>query len=444
VKIGYGKLGRSMPLDIKNCGTLGGDVEMIPPIKALAERHPDDTFYLLGRNTGENPKNVGLPRNVINPWSAWGWSTELRQRLNAAKLNHGSLSIEEQIQARRIFDEVTGATFQIMDAQVFWLGQHGTTNSPIPKVKERGILTKPHDWSAYYASFILRGINRWRSNFDGRLEEVWLNADPRNYLKARDLQWPLRHPVLAQYTDVHRTKHHRWGLLASPEAFQMDDVAKALNPETWQSKCYMTYSRIEVNGLAPGTPFGDLVTYSDDWARPHRFGLFINEARKEVHVTRSRLTAYRKWIAPLDPDWVHGKWSEESQSEIGRNIIPAPWERYYPLLNATRCTFTTPSSGSGWATCKPWEMFAGGTVCFFHPLYDTQDNILVDAPEQLRQFLRVDSVEELQAKVNHLNTEAGRLDWEWLVNAQREHFLRAMAEQRYLKMIEARIYGGSE
>src|SRR5690606_24452107 len=143
--------------------------------------------------------------------------------------------------------------------------------------------------------------------------------------------------------------------------------------------------------------------------------------------TKSRFTAMRDWVLPLEPDWVHGTWSKESQEKLGRTIEPAPWEAYYPQLHSVRCTFTTPSSGSGWATTKPWEAFAAGTVCFFHPVYDDQYNILAEAPDYLYAWLRVSTPEELKVRVDHLNSRAGGSDWQALVASQRAHFDRAMS-----------------
>src|ERR1700754_3408596 len=82
--IGYGKLGRSMPLTLEACGNLGGDVEMVAVVKELALRHPDDRFILVGRNSGEEPESVGMPSNVMNPWTKW--REDLRRRLQFANI----------------------------------------------------------------------------------------------------------------------------------------------------------------------------------------------------------------------------------------------------------------------------------------------------------------------------------------------------------------------
>lgn len=439
--IGYGKIGRSMPLTLAKCGNLGGDVEMIPVIKELALRHTEDTFYLIGRNTGERPADVGLPMNVINPWVKW--QPILRETLNARGLNHGTLTVTEQRQLRGIFDQLTLPLIKQLDGIVMWIGQHGTTNLPLPSVNKPGETTKPQDWSAYYVSFIVDGINKWRDADPMNREEVWINADPRNYLKMRDLAWPLRNPVLAQFTYEHKVRHEREGRGLGdgdywPRDFGANEIEKG-GQTLWESTVRNVYSRLEVNGMVPGTPFGDLISYNESHDREGDFGLFINEARAYVNTKVARKTVMQRWVLPLNPTWIHGTWTDKSKKELGLNIEPAPWDQYYPRLHSVRCTFTTPSSGSGWATAKPWEAFAAGTVCFFHPEYDTQNNILGDAPTGLRDWLRVKSPEQLRDRIEHLREDPKA--WLWLVRTQRMHFQNAITELRYMNMIEERLYG---
>lgn len=447
MRIAYGKIGRSMPLSLDRCGNLGGDVEMAAVVKILAERHPDDEFWLVGRNTGENPAEVGLPPNVVNPWShpRYRWSERLLEAKRARGLNRSNLSVEDHLGLQEIYDQLTLPTIRAMDGIILWAGQHGTTNVPLPGVRDPGKLTKPHDWSAHYCSFLLRGVNLWRDAAPWNREEVWLNSDPRNYLKLRDLKWPLRHPVLAQYTFSHRVKHARYGD-PGPEGdweewsarhgvglAQPDDRDKI-----WHAEVGNVYSRLEVNGLMPGTPFGDLVTYDENYDIRDHFGMFINETRRYVREDVARVNVVRDWVLQLDPAWMHGTWSQESLDVLGRSIKPAPWEDYYPLLHTVRCTFTTPASGTGWATAKPWEAFAAGTVCFFHPAYDTQDNVLGDAPDWLRRWLRVDAPEMLRERVRHMNEN--REHWLAVIRAQRAHFDRAVRHPLFAQLIEERIW----
>jgi hypothetical protein len=446
LKFGYAKLGRSMPLSLERCGNLGGDVEMAAVVGELARRHPEHEFVLIGRNDLSVPIEVGLPSNVINPWI--DWQPELSSQVKAIRSPDHGLTVDEQRRIIEVFDKLTLDAFDQLDGLVVWVGQHGTTNMPLPSIRQPGQLTKPYDWSIYYCSYLLRGINRWRSVDPYRREEVYLNADARNSHKMRDLSWPLRHPVLTQYTYGKRVKHERFGDPDIPGVVPLyDGVGRwsdyahfQTEPFLWTSTVDNVYSRLEVNGLRPNTPFGDLISYNDDWDRPGNFGLFINEARAVgIRPELARAKIFSEWVNPLEPYFVHGSWSDTGKAVIGRDVRPAPWEEYYPRLHSVRCTLTTPSSGSGWATAKPWEAFAGGTVCFFHPAYDTQNNILSDAPSELRSWLRVKSPGELKMRVDHLSSAAGQSDWWWLVHQQRSHFKRAVKTLDYLTAVETRL-----
>lgn len=436
MKIGYGKIGRSMPLTLAKCGTVGGDNECVSVVLELARRHPEHEFVLIGRNSGENPAEVGLPPNVINPWTRW--KPAVKEAFQALELKN-NFTVEQHLRIRGIYDRLIVPEFLGLDGLVLWVGQHGTSNSPIPKVEDPNVLTKPQDCFAHYSSFIFQGINAWRDVDPVNREEVYLNADPRNYHKMRDLKWPLRHPVLTQFNFVNDIKHCRYGDTSLPTGpFPMESSARRVNADTWSSRVKNVYSRLEVCGILPGTPVGDLASFDERWENRRSFGLFINEARREVNPAVSRINALRDWVLPLTPAFIHGTWSDASLLELGMLIEPAPWENYYPLLWSVRSTFTTPSSGSGWATTKPWEAFAAGTACFFHPCYDTQDHILKDADPWLRSFLRVPTRGALAERVRQMDTD--RETWTRVVTLQHEHFVRVVLERRYLRMIEDRLF----
>jgi hypothetical protein len=255
-----------------------------------------------------------------------------------------------------------------------------------------------------------------------------LNADARNYPKYRDSKHPLDHPVLGQYNQVNVMKHETGSdVITSPTR--------------------TIYSRLEISSLVPGTPFGDTITFNDRWANRQSFGVVINETRRDVSLERSRRKIVQDWLFPIDTAFFHGVWSEKTVEEINNHWFrdqeggfypkPIPLLEYIPKLQSVHSTFTTPASGSGWATAKPWEAFAAGTVCFFHPLYDDQDNILGDAPQTLRDFLRVKTPAELARRVRMVHEDI--LTWKWAVVLQRQHFEKACSELTYLKLIEARL-----
>jgi len=205
MRVGYAKLGRSMPLTLERCGNLGGDVEMAAVVGELARRHPEHEFTLIGRNDGSRPQDVGLPSNVSNPWIEWG--PEVAAQVKLIRRKGEGLTVDDQRAIVRVFDYVTLDAFRDLDGLVVWVGQHGTTNMPLQSIREPGQFTKPYDWSIYYCSYLLRGINVWRSVDPYRREEIYLNADSRNSHKMRDLSWPLQHPVLTQYTYSKSVKH---------------------------------------------------------------------------------------------------------------------------------------------------------------------------------------------------------------------------------------------
>lgn len=440
----YGKLGRSMPLSLSKCGTLGGDVECIPVVKALAERHPDDTFMLFGRNSGQTAAEVGLPKNVVNPWTEYGWRDEFRKFFKAGGYTI-NFSIEEQREITAFQSAMMRDVVDSADAIIGWMGQHGTSNQPTPGITKNssGRLTRPQDFSVLYCSYFLNAINRWRDVDPFTREEVWLNADARNYLKMRDLAWPLQNPVLTQRNYEHTIRHERGERsTVVPSSWEMTTGTRALDKHghtVWESTVACAYSRLEINALAPGTPFGDLVSFNDDFDRPGKFGLFINEARAYVPDATKRASALRDYVLPVKPHFIHGTWSKASQESLGVDISPAPWDLYYPKLHSVKCTLTTPSSGSGFATTKPWEAFAAGTVCFFHPLYDDQNHILGGLPDVAQQWLRVTHPGDFRRKLHEVTHD--RDLWEYLVAAQRAYFDREIAELRYVQLIEERVWG---
>lgn len=439
MRIGYAKLGRTIQLDPAKFGIVGGDDE--PPflLRTLARRHPEHEFVLVGRHSDDEPQVVGLPPNVTPVWTA-----EMRAELKA---RHGDLSSPmTRDEANRFIaacDELVRPVWESLDQAIVWTGQHGTVSQPTPYVKgswDDDKYTKPQDWMVLYASHVLRGLAAWRDPDPIAREEVWLCPDPRNMVKCRDLKWPLRHPCLSQYETTKRTKHERFRDPRTPEGAGFDATVAYTH---WVSKQRYVYSRLEICGILP--------EHVDAWYFEHgadreHFGLFINEARRNVKI--SRRDALAEFVLPLRPYFIHGKWSPESQTELGVEIEPAPAEVYYDKLRSVRCTFTTPSSGSGWATTKPWQAFATGTVCFFHPEYDTQGHIIptlkqvergeVDDPNlaHLARWLRVRDVNDLATRVRACEDED---TWRWLSRMQRQLYDDACRELRHVKMIEERL-----
>jgi hypothetical protein len=429
-RVGYGKIGRVTELE-PDVWDGAGDNE--PPcfLNKLALAHPDVEFVVLGRNDGVNPQDLGFPGNVTNPWQEWKPSVTEQIKGHA----------EDRQWCQNLYDEVTQDTFKAMNGHVFWVGQHGTSNSRIPQTDGSGKLTEPQISFIHYASFIVRGINAWRDQDPLNNEEIWICPDPRNYIKARDLKWPLRNPVLSQYNWVRPDKLERYGDTRQPHELGFPSAFEH-NHGVWQAPYIYEYAGVEVTGIPSG------IEVTTDFGERAHFGIIINEAR--AYVKHDRLTAMLDYVKPLDPAWVHGKWLATSEEKLGMGSIePIHYSTVIDKVRTVKSTFTTPSSGSGWATTKPWEAFAVGTVCFVHPEYDTQGHIIPTLTQveegqvqdeelkALAQWLRVKDPADLEKRVKAIDTS--RETFEWLSGAQRRHFDRMMAKRMTMSKIEQRL-----
>lgn len=440
-KIGYAKIGRSYNLDANKATSIGGDIDVLQCLRRLALAFPQHEFVLVGKNSGEDPQEMGFPDNVTNPWIEWKSHFPNVPRPEEA---------DTFVDAMR---ELTGDLHTELDAMIVWAGQHGSANSRIPMIGSdwnegksplqlhgvtepfittggEGILATPQYAFVHYVSWLLDFISRWREHGPGPLkrEEIWLEPDPRNYLKCRELRWPNRYPILSQYDFLRYSKHERYGWF--PESLTELDPTGYRENSQWVSNTAYCYSGLELTavGAPPDVPF-------DPRPGPNRFGMVVNE--NLIGVKDARLAILEEWIFPNFPDCViRGHWTEKSQIKIGKAIDPVPYSECAGVMKSFATTLTTPASGSEWATAKPWETFALGSVCFFHPRYDGQFNILPSKDgskgryqdvrsRTLADFLRVNSAEELVEKVQRLHDQPEL--YHTIVTEQRRHYEQAFA-----------------
>ena len=424
--IGYGKIGRSPQLNPKNIGVVGGDIDTIYMLKRLAEDYPQHTFMLLSRFSRETPEELaalGYPPNVINPWPEW----------------HGKFDVPtvDEFMADRqhinriipSFRELTGDLHERMDHIVLWAGQHGSVNSFLPQVGtdwHEKIFATPHYNYCNYAGWVLDFVSRWRDVDPLNREETWLCPDPRNPLKGRELKWPMRQPVVSQHNFLQQQKferHQDFGPLLT------ENFKGERQQSVWVTKTEYAYYGLELSTVKPPreVPLADV-------PGEHEFGIILNENRKSVK--ENRLKVLQEYVLNMWPNApVYGKWTKASLAEMRparEKIETIPPTDIYDTLRTFRTTLTTPASGSGWATSKPWECFAAGTVCFFHPLYDTQGHILPlhvdphrhpDYLNHLVKYLRVRGPEDFWRAVQQFKGDDAL--WKDTVLAQRYHFEKA-------------------
>jgi hypothetical protein len=437
VKIGYCKLGRTIGLTPASWGVVGGDNEGPILLQKLARRFPEHEFVLLGRNSGEVPQDVGFPPNVVNPF------VDCADGVRAAcKGNHTPMTPSEVEKTTRGLIEVWWPYVHDLDHVIIWAGQHGTSNTKIPNLKD-GTLTNPQDSFVYYAGWLLQCLNFWRDQDPQRRRDIWLVPDPRNYLKGRDLKWPPAR-ILAQYDWVKKEKHYRYQdpIPPSEYGYRPENVEWSGEPSVWLARHHYEYAGLELGGIPQS-----LARQSyPSWEERDRFGVLINENR--TYVKQARLPILQEWILPAAPDWVHGKWTKKSLEALGADIEPIPWETAYQKLGTVRATFTTPASGTGWATTKPWEAFAAGTACAFHPGYDTQGHIIPtrdqlergDFPESLKtlsRWLRPNKPDDFFQFVRIMSSD--RDIWSWVVQEQRKLFDEQMSNPILFKKLSEEL-----
>lgn len=451
MRVGYAKLGQRIVMDAADdWASIGSTRDEPRVLKTLAARNPDWTFFVVGKNDGTEVRPLGFPSNVRNPWAAV--RTEFNADVKKVLDRHGTqngMGYDAKLEVIGLTDRYTADWFRDLDALVIYAGPHGTSNQPIPMVGQRDRYTNPHDQFFTYSAYLTRGIAVWRERDPLKREEVYLVPDARNVLKCRDLKWPHRHPLLGQFDMTYNARHERYGDPRSPAECGFGDVARVREAGVWVSTDTYVYSGLEISGVVPE----HMGPVNDEWSGRTNFGMFINEA--DPRARPSRRDCMLDWVAPLSPDWVHGNWTKTSQAilapRIGYAIEPAPSSAYYDILRSSHSTFTTPSSGSGWATAKPWEAFAAGTACFFHPDYDTQGHIIPtlddvtsggmsDELTVLTRWLRVSDPDELAKRVHHMHTS--REAWEWVIRTQRALYDHVWNDLHYARTIEKRIKEG--
>jgi hypothetical protein len=400
MKVAYGKFTRSWNSERGKASTVGGDIDVWRLLQRLAKRRPQHEYVLVGRHQG----GIGeFPSNVSTIWD---------DRMNTVKLADGTVTLQNYNDFMDTWCAVTDPVE--VDSCVFWLGQVGNANSPIPMIGtdwSDNKLANPYVMNVRYTAPLCDFVNR------RGIDPILLTPDPRNWWRPREIWRPFKRPVLGQYNMVKDTKHEQYDHWGQPW-----QVGYPREESVIVAQAEYAYAGIEYTALDEP----EQIAFSEDYDRPHHIGIISNENKKEVPDAVSRLVQLKEWVLSLNPDTpVHGSWSEESRADLKREISSVPLEMMQPTLRTFRATVTFPASGSGWVTAKWAEAASAGTVCFIHPGYDDQDHIFRHADKlkyrELKKFLRVYTPRQL--KTNLAALERDRSLWLAIITMQRELFL---------------------
>lgn len=418
INIGYYKMGRSMQLREQRFNLTAGDDEAYMLLRQLATRYPFANFHILGRNSGQAPAEVGLPANVFNPWAS------------ASKPKNNFPEMREWLTPQ----------FRGMNYLVGWLGQHGSINTPMPKITDPSTVGQPLVSFLNYAGPIVTGINAWREKYEDKREEIWLNPDIRNTLKARDLKWPRKESLYAFQDYAALAPSERYGDRRDPVDCGYPQAVWVQG--RWKHPDTYTESGLSVVSV-PANWRHDIV----GWEDRVRFGVLTSQQGPHPHYWRP--TVFRDWVIPAKPDFFHGLWTQEGADVMGVPVPSFCTEDPNIALARAKSTFQTPTSGANWATPKAWEAFASGVVSFFHPIYDAQGHIiptldqvssgLVESDElaKLALILRVQTPEQLEKRLDEVHQS--RDLYEWIVRVQWNHWVKARNEQRLVRTLGTRM-----
>ena len=409
MKIAYGKLGRSYTLSLGKSSNVGGDVEVVNLLNHLRQDHE---VHLIGPNRCD-----ARLENTVQYWD----HGDLFDNLPGVN-DHNRFPDDPVYMAfLQRLEEIT-PKLPKLDAWLIWLGQHGTSCSFLPRImKERSDtpdprlkgMTSPLMSLINYVYPLVHVINHLG------IKPIWLCPDPRNKLKARDLWDKDQEPVIAQYNT------YRDNSFYSPALGLRDN------------RVHYVYGAIELLAVdrdrLSEESFCEVMRHD----RKLLCGMLVNEGYAGLG-KNGRLYILQEWMKNV-PDWeIFGSWTKNSQYTLARRITTVPVEDVTKTLGRWRSTLTMPATAGGWATAKPWECFAAGTVCFRHPLYDDQDHIYGQhMNSELRDFLSPRSPDQFATRVHALAE-----DMLWRSIAQRQfHYLMQSVEreQHGTRMIRGRL-----
>lgn len=405
MRIGFAKIGQSWEPRLDRATT--GQVDVVRSLWRLLAARSTDEWTVIGKTRAD-------PRAAFGGRVAAPWFEDAS--LIAARAAGPAAEMSEMI---RYADE--------LDALVIWLGQIGGAATPLPKLDGSGPI-KPLQMDERYAAYLCALVNCWRERHPDR-DVVWLCGDARNRFALHDFKAPPRDPILAQYDQTKNGVFWQGGT------------------EFHRAPYRYAYGAVELTG----------VPEPDDWAlinhgfrawdhRRASFGVVANENKRVAQ--NGRAAILRDWVGAVDDLELFGVWTPAGLAEMGRTrpVDRVPEVELLATVGRWRATLTMPASGSGWATSKPWEMFAAGTVCFLHPAYDDQGHVVALRPGEARtaeeallaEWLRPRDATEFRARLREVTTQYEL--WYRLIVAQRRHLMnRFYAEAGGIASTQARL-----
>lgn len=367
MRIGIGKIGKSVQFkNIKRVArtdkkmTAGGiDARVL--FETLISKNPEHEFVLIGRSnysalSEDELADVNVNKNVTDFWDEFQ-------------------SFKESYTGDNKFLELEYADYRLpkmpkLDAAVFLAG--GASRYSVV----RGVNMSNLPLNVLEATKMYQGPVHYIMN-ETMVPYIMLVTDPRCFPEPFGDVWNMPKKIISQFNETMKIKHRK----------AYDDI-------TLFEECIQT----EYRGIESMYCIDDVTKtksaaenfFDDPVERDIRIALFLNEGKP------SRYNDVVNYVFAVDPTAnVYGQWNADLLAADDR-FKAIPMSDLTHLFDRIKYTFCIPIK-KGWATGKFWEMTSLGIVPFFHPEYDTQNNI--GFPE----YLRVNSAAELKEKMDYLD-----------------------------------------
>lgn len=485
MRVGYAVLGRTMKFVPSRWG-FQGDQEKPNLLRRLALRNPHVDWVVVGHNdAGEYP--VTPLANVTN---AWFGARERATRTPPRADGYYRTPFAPYWTGNPAWwcSEVSGFEDDLvelisdLDGLVLHVGQHAPTQLRIPQAGNTWHETftnpdldgnKVYDSMQSYCRYLVRGLNALGDKTLGRAPVIWLVPDPRNYLKARDVKWPMgTDQLLAQATFQRSQRHERYQDYRAPEALgfrgiKLERPNEVGEHELWSASHNYRHADLE------------LMILPDEWnhMNPAHFferlpaGVATTSTKASVlGEGRRRSRLVNDYLLAAFPDAeVYGKWDAASEEDVPPNTVRETTpDEFYDLLGRWRVTLSLPIVESGWSVAKAYQCWAMNTVCFYVEQVDAQGWTLparhqtpgttrvgaygnvdlyscrddwTDDDLALAAWLRVDSPAEFADRARRLADDVDGDDeaWNWVVRAQRNLLQRRWDDKLLERTIETRL-----
>lgn len=361
MNIAIGKFGGTITFDSNKWkSAIGGNRDAPLLYTLLANRHPNDTFYMIGKSDlrnikPERKKELNIPKNIIDCFEGFKGNNK-KPRLKEHTVYAFNKLKEKNIK---------------LDYGILFLG-------PVSSASIEHFLTKPSGeyyipWECFemYVSNIVYILNKTNIPY------CTITTDSRyTPFKEEDLVRRAEF-TLSQYNILSHERH--------------------IKSETDFTRVYtdvnVTYNNMEKIYFLNRKKH-DITKYNKDID----ITIILNQG---LNKALDRGPLLKEYIKDNNIS-IYGKWKKEYY-EDNRFKGPKPFNELHDILEKTKYTLIIPIN-KGWVTSKFWEMIDYGIIPFLHPYYDLQHHI--KCPE----FLRINSPEEFYKKINMLNNNPDKYE----------------------------------